>query len=78
MIRPAPPEPSARTRQFEPWIAWDRDLSRVVASGPTFEAAKRAAAALGKSSVMLTRQTSSGPPSAGRLNKYMVAVFVAK
>jgi hypothetical protein len=61
------------------WIVWDRGQTKVIASGRTFEEAKRAAAARGASSVILAK----APPRAswsvpGRHLIYMVAVFISQ
>lgn len=37
------------------WIAWDREHSRIVASGRTFAEAQRAAAAAGEADVVLAK-----------------------
>jgi hypothetical protein len=56
------------------WVAWDRDQTRIVASGHTFEEAKGAAGAAGESSVLMARV----PTRVGRPMLYMVAVFISQ
>ena len=60
------------------WIAWNRDQTKIIASGRTFEEAKRAAAAEGEFSLLLSKV-----PDAwfgwrrGRSPLHTVAVFVS-
>jgi len=56
------------------WVAWDRDQTRIVASGHTFEEAKGAAGAAGESSVLMARV----PTRLGRPMLYMVAVYISQ
>jgi hypothetical protein len=59
------------------WIAWDRDQTRIVASGDSFAAAKEAASAAGESSVLMARIPAHSAMRFGRPLLYMVAVFIS-
>lgn len=59
------------------WTAWNRDQTRIVGSGHTFEQAKRAAAAAGEQSIVLAKVP---PLSSGRRVwrwSQVVAVFIS-
>lgn len=59
------------------WVAWNRQLTRVVGKGRTFDEAKEAAAAGGECSLILARLLPRGPATSGRRVLYAVAVFVS-
>ncbi|MCX7427256.1 MAG: hypothetical protein NTW96_16710 [Planctomycetia bacterium] len=61
------------------WVAWDRNQTRIVASGPTFDEAKRAAAATGHRAIILAK-VAPAPRRGGRSLSvvYAVAVFMAQ
>lgn len=58
------------------WMAWNREQTRLLAIGNTFEEAKLAAAATGEQSVTMARLTTSGPRRKPRW-AHVMAVFVA-
>ena len=61
------------------WVAWDRNQTRIVASGATFDEAKRAAAAKGHRAIILTKVAPA--PHRGRRSLpvvYAVAVFISQ
>jgi hypothetical protein len=58
------------------WVAWDREQTRLLATGNTFEEAKLAAAATGERSVTLAKLTTSGARRKLRW-AHVMAVFVA-
>ena len=64
-----PPEFAGR------WVAWNRQQTKLIATGLTFEDAKRAAAATGEYSVLLGKVPERGNRSKRTLR--MVAVFIA-
>jgi hypothetical protein len=80
--------PMARGRRSQPrvpneltgkWVAWDRDETRIVASGDTFDAAKQSAAAAGQSAVLMARVPSQPRFRFGRRPLLsMVAVFISQ
>lgn len=59
------------------WVAWDRDQTRIVASGDTFEEAKEAAGAAGESAVLMARIPAGIRARFGRPVLYTVAVFIS-
>ncbi len=60
------------------WVAWDRDQTRIVASGDSFEEAKEAAGAAGESEVLMGRVPADVHSRFGRPMLYMVAVFISQ
>jgi hypothetical protein len=60
------------------WVAWDRNQTRIVASGDTFEEAKGAAGAAGESSVLMARVPAQDRARFRRPMLYMVAVFISQ
>jgi hypothetical protein len=61
------------------WVVWNRDQTKIVASGRTFDEAKRAAARAGQTAVILGKI----PPAESRFRlshpfTYMVAVFISQ
>jgi hypothetical protein len=59
------------------WVAWDRDQTRIIGSGDTFEEAKEAAVAAGESAIFMARVPARHRLRFGRPMLYMVAVFIA-
>jgi hypothetical protein len=59
------------------WVAWDRNQTRIVASGDSFDEAKIAASAAGESSVLMARVPARSAARFGRPLLYMVAVFIS-
>jgi hypothetical protein len=59
------------------WVAWDRDQTRIIGSGDTFEEAKEAAVAAGESAILMARVPARHRLRFGRPMLYMVAVFIA-
>jgi hypothetical protein len=59
------------------WVAWDRDQTRIVASGDSFDEAKIAASAAGESSVLMARVPARSAMRFGRPLLYTVAVFIS-
>jgi hypothetical protein len=59
------------------WVAWDRDQTRIISSGDTFEEAKEAAVAAGESAIFMARVPARHRLRFGRPMLYMVAVFIA-
>ncbi len=60
------------------WVAWDRDETRIVASGDTFDEAKQSAAAAGQSAVLMARVPAQPRFRFGRPLLSMVAVFISQ
>lgn len=61
-----------------PWIAWNRDRTRIVASGTTFDEVKSRAAAAGEAQVVLARVSElERPRGRGRKLLYMVTAFLS-
>lgn len=66
----------ADARNVGRWMAWDRNQTRLLAIGNTFEEAKQAAAATGEHSVTIAQLTARGPRRKLRW-AHAMAVFVA-
>jgi len=60
------------------WVAWDRDETRIVATGDTFDEAKQSAAAAGQSAVLMARVPAQPRVRFGRPLLSMVAVFISQ
>jgi hypothetical protein len=60
------------------WVAWDRDETRIVATGDTFDEAKQSAAAAGQSAVLMARVPMSSQFRFRRPLLSMVAVFISQ
>jgi hypothetical protein len=60
------------------WVALDRDRTRIIASGRTFDEAKHAASAAGEQSVVIGKVSPpTGRSRIGRRLIYMVTVFIS-
>jgi hypothetical protein len=60
------------------WVAWDREQTRIVGAGPTFSAAKRAAAEAGEREVVIAKILPRSQWRAGHFALTVVAVFIAQ
>jgi hypothetical protein len=73
---------NARTAGRDPasrWVVLNREQTKIIATGRTFEEAKQAAAAAGESSVLLAQMPPArGVGLRGRHFIYMVAVFISQ
>ena len=78
MDRSIPISSSVARKYTGAWVAWNRDQTKIVGSGPTFDEAKRAAARGGETSVISGRiPTSRSWLQKSRRLIHMVAVFVS-
>jgi hypothetical protein len=60
------------------WVAWDRHQTRIVGSGPTFGAAKQAAAEAGEREVLIAKILPRSQSRAGHYALTVCAVFIAQ